>query len=114
MSINFTQQDHDNIAKLYDYSDLSEEKLKTAKENFRKLLESNDAPRFLYVVRCLPCNYYKIGITNNIPKRLTVHQTGCPFELKFIFAIEADESDFLGREIMYLEKFFHKKLQILT
>lgn len=108
MTINFTQEDHADIASLYNYSDLTREKSNKALTNLQSFIESNDAPRYLYVIRCLPYNYYKIGITNDIKKRLVDHQTGCPFELKFIFAFEADMSDFLGKEIEYLEDFFHR------
>lgn len=111
MPINFTQQDDDNIVKLYDYSNLSEKEWQEAQDNFKKLSELNEAPRFLYVIRCLPFNYYKIGITNLLDKRQKDHQTGCPFELKLIFAIEADEADYFGREIAYLEKFFHRNYE---
>ena len=108
MAINFTQQDFDNIAKLFDYDGLTADKSTKAMNNLQSFIENNDAPRYLYVIRCLPFPYYKIGITNDIVKRLLDHQIGCPFELKFIFAFEADMSDFLGREIEYLEKFFHR------
>ena len=108
MKINFTQQDHENIAKLFDYNDLTKKDRQKAINNFKKLLESNDAPRYLYVIRCLPYNYYKIGITNDLDKRLKNHQTGCPFDLKMIFAVEADMEDFLGREITYIEGFFRR------
>jgi hypothetical protein len=114
MAINFTQQDDDTIANLYDYSNLTEQEWHKAQDNFTKLIEDNEAPRFLYIIRCLPNNFYKIGITNDIYKRIEDHQTGCPFKLKFIFAIEADESDFLGREIVYMEKFFHKNYENLN
>jgi len=88
MTINFTRQDFDAIAKLYGYSNLTEQEWEKAQDNFKKLIEENEAPRFLYIIRCLPYNYYKIRITNDICKRITDHQTGCPFKLKFIFAIE--------------------------
>ncbi len=113
-SINFTQQDHQNIADLFDYSNLNEEENQKAMDNLKKLLESNDAPRYLYIVRCCSFNYYKIGITNNIEKRIETLQIGCPFELKFIVAVEADMEDFLGREITYLEKFLHKNYKHLN
>ena len=106
-SVNFTQKDHKNISDIFDYSNVNEEEWQKAQDNFKKLLESNDAPRYLYIVRCCPFNYYKIGITNNIEKRIKTLQIGCPFELKFIIAVEADMEDFLGREIAYLEKFLH-------
>jgi len=109
--INFNEQDHANIAELFDYSDMSVEDMQKAQDKFKMLLECNEAPRYLYVIRCLPHNYYKIGITNDLGKRLRDHQTGCPFELKMIFAVEADMEDFLGREIIYLENFFHKNYE---
>ncbi|GFE58823.1 GIY-YIG nuclease family protein [Geobacter sp. AOG1] len=111
MSIDFTEQDHDNIAKLFDYSDMSEEDMRKADDKFKMLLECNEAPRYLYVIRCFPHSYYKIGITNDLGKRLRDHQTGCPFELRMIFAVEADMADFLGREIAYLESFFHNNYE---
>lgn len=113
-SVNFTQQDHQNIADLFDYSNLNKEEEQKAQDNFKKLLESNDAPRYLYIIRCCPFIYYEIGITNNIEKRIKTLQIGCPFDLKFIVAVEADMEDFLGREIAYLEKFLHENYKHLN
>lgn len=112
-SINFIQQDHDNISDLFDYNNLTEKKWQKALNNFEKLLDFNEASRYLYIIRCCPSNYYKIGITNNIKKRIKTHQTGCPFELKFTIIVEADMEDFLGREIIYLEKILHKNYEHL-
>jgi len=111
MTINFTKNDHQNIALLFEYENLSEAEQQKALANFENIILNNDPHRFLYVIRCLPYNYYKIGITNDIEKRFATHQTGCPFELKFIFAVEADIEDYFGREIAYLEQFFHKNYE---
>lgn len=109
MDISYSEKDRENIAKIYErYGNLTEKQRIKAENNFKKLLDSNEAPRYIYVIRCYPYNYYKIGITNKILKRIETHQTGCPFKLIFVFAVEADESDFLGFEITYLEKFIHK------
>lgn len=106
-SIKFTKRHHNEISELFNYENLSEKDYKQSLNNLEKHLSDNDAPRYLYVIRCIGTNFYKIGITNNLNKRLKTHQTGCPLKLKYIFAVEADIEDFLGREITYLEKFLH-------
>lgn len=108
MTINFTDKDRENIAMLFEYENLSEDEQAKVYKNFENLLINNESHKFLYVIRCLPHDYYKIGITNDIDKRIETHQTGCPLELKLVFAVEADIEDYFGREIVYLEQFFHK------
>lgn len=40
--------------------------------------------QILYILQNGNTNQYKIGITNNLNKRLQQLQTGCPFELKVV------------------------------
>lgn len=106
-SIKFSEKHHDEIAKLFDYELNSEEKDDILKA-FKKSLVDNEPPRFLYILRHGESDYYKIGISNKVDKRIDTLQTGNPVELKFIACYESDFSDFLGREITYLENFLHK------
>jgi len=40
--------------------------------------------QILYILQNGDTNQYKIGITNNLNRRLQQLQTGCPFELKVV------------------------------
>ncbi|HHF3026173.1 TPA: GIY-YIG nuclease family protein [Vibrio diabolicus] len=106
-SIRFTKEHDLEIAALFDYSQATEEELKLAYKKYNNYLKNDDAPRYLYIIRCGRSKYYKIGVTNDLEKRLATHQTGCPYELKLICYFEADLDDYLGKEIAYLESFLH-------
>ena len=71
-------------------------------------VESGIIPRYLYLIKIEGQDLYKIGITNDLNIRQRQLQTGNPFFLNYVFAIEADLNDYFGREIAYLEKFLHK------
>lgn len=104
--IKFTQKHHDEIVKLLDYSDPSED-LELIQNKLKNNIENGEAPRYLYIIRQEQTNLYKIGISNKVETRIKNLKTGNPNELKLIVCFEADLSDFLGREISYLEKFLH-------
>ncbi|KYN89488.1 hypothetical protein ATY35_11080 [Vibrio cidicii] len=110
-SIRFTRKDAEKVAKLFDYSASTEKQRHDAYAKYKNYIVDNKAPRYLYIVRCGESELYKIGITNNLEKRLTEHQTGCPYTLKYVVWFEADLDDFLGKEISYLETFLHKNYQ---
>ncbi|MFG5012584.1 GIY-YIG nuclease family protein [Vibrio cholerae] len=105
--IRFTKKHEREIAALFDYSQVSEDKLALAYQNYHDYLKNNNAPKYLYVIRCGKSKFYKIGITNDLEKRVATHQTGCPYQLKLICYFEADLDDYLGKEIGYLEQFLH-------
>ncbi len=107
-SIEFTEKHKWEIAALFDYSKCSDDEYEAADRKYRDYLQHDKAPRYLYIIRCGRSKFYKIGVTNDLEKRLATHQTGCPYELKIICYFEADLSDFLGREITYLESFLHR------
>ncbi|MBL4823316.1 MAG: GIY-YIG nuclease family protein [Colwellia sp.] len=111
-SINFTDNEFNKITSLLDYSNISEKDDIKSLSNFEQFIANNEAPRFIYLIRCKSTNFYKIGKTNNIDVRLRDLQTGCPFELKVIFIAEADMGDFLGREISYLETFLQNNYKV--
>jgi len=53
----------------------------------RMLKDCGDRPKRVglpgvYLVRCLGSDFYKIGLTRNINRRLTTIQTGCPHEVR--------------------------------
>ncbi|WP_330472583.1 GIY-YIG nuclease family protein [Vibrio harveyi] len=106
-SIHFTDENDLEIAALFDYTESTPEELALADKKYREYLKNDNAPRYLYIIRCGRSKYYKIGVTNDLEKRLATHQTGCPYELKIVCYFEADLSDFLGKEIAYLESFLH-------
>ncbi|MCF7479780.1 GIY-YIG nuclease family protein [Vibrio sp. J2-4] len=112
-SINFTDDNLIEMPDPFDYSDLSPSELEIGLEKFESFIRDDDAPRYLYVIRCAETNYFKIGITNNISKRLSTHQTGCPFELKLVLYCEPELEDLYAREIVYLEKFLHNNYKDL-
>ena len=41
--------------------------------------------KMIYLVKATNTNYYKIGFSNNIKKRIKSLQTGCPTKLKIVF-----------------------------
>lgn len=104
-SIKFTENELQEIAELLDYYNLNGAKNIKSQSNFKDLIVNNISPRYLYLIRCINTDFYKIGITNKIDIRLQNLQTGCPLELKIVFVAVADMGDFLGREITYLEAF---------
>lgn len=106
-SIHFTKAHFLEIAALFDYSQATENELSLAYKKYNNYLKYDDAPRYLYIIRCGRSKYYKIGVTNDLEKCLATHQTGCPYELKLICYFEADLDDYLGKEITYLEGFLH-------
>ncbi len=107
-SINFTKQHHLEIAELFDYSKVPVSELDLAREKYNKYVTNDESPRYLYLIRLTGAKYYKIGITNDLNKRLSTLQTGCPHDLSIIFYAEADMDDYLGKEIKYIEDFLHK------
>jgi hypothetical protein len=107
-SIKFTEQHHLEIAELFDYSKVPAGELDLAIEKYNKYVTNDRSPRYLYLIRRIGTKYYKIGITNDLNKRLSTLQTGCPHELRMIFYAEADMDDYLGKEIKYIEDFLHK------
>lgn len=107
-SITFTEEHSREIAELFDYSRASPEERATAYAKYNKYLKEDAAPRYLYLIRCKGTHYYKIGITNDLVKRIATHQTGSPYELSLVLYAEADLDDYLGKEIAYLESFLHK------
>jgi len=46
---------------------------------------------FIYIIRCDNQNLFKIGISNNVDKRLKQLQTGNPYKLKCIYKIKSLE-----------------------
>ncbi|WP_162808234.1 GIY-YIG nuclease family protein [Vibrio splendidus] len=103
---------YDDISKLFDYSEYySGSSYEELEQSVKEFVVNNDVPRYLYVVRCETTQYYKIGIANDVKKRISTHQTGCPLTLKLVFFAESDLVDHLAREIIYLEKFLHKSFQ---
>ncbi|TDX83272.1 GIY-YIG nuclease family protein [Epilithonimonas xixisoli] len=105
MRINFTNQNHKEIIELYAIKDEEEER---ASQTFTMNLTYGIIPRYLYLMKIQNENIYKIGITNNLNKRQSELQTGNPYFINIVFAVEADLTDYFGREIIYLEKFLHK------
>lgn len=108
MRIKFTKQNHQEIADLLIIKDEG-----NTEEN--KVLRQNVLdgfiPRFLYLLKVKGHKLYKIGITNDLPKRKRELQTGNPMELNYVFAVEADLIDFYGKEIVYLERFLHQNYE---
>jgi hypothetical protein len=108
MRILFTEEDQEAISCLYRITDKEEA---SAKVIFDKNIENHEIPRYLYLIKSGNLNHYKIGITNNLDRRLRKLQTGNPQPMWYVFAVEADINDYYGREIQYLEKFLHKNFE---
>ncbi|HHF3209279.1 TPA: GIY-YIG nuclease family protein [Vibrio diabolicus] len=107
-SIKYTDDHWSNIPDWVDNLDLSPEKYREGVKNVEKFIVDNKAPRYLYVLRCSGTSFFKIGISNDIDKRMRELQTGCPFKLKLVCSTEPEFEDMYAREILFLEKFFHK------
>jgi hypothetical protein len=58
---------------------------------------------YVYLIRCEENNYYKIGITKNIERRLKQIQTGTPDK---IYLVEKYESDFSSKIEKALHNYF--------
>jgi len=112
-SINITEELFEETSKSYEYDLTSDSEKELAHTKFEKYMREDEAPRYLYLIKCEDSNYYKIGITNDLNKRLETHQTGCPYKLKIIYYVEPDVCDFSGKEITCLERFLHKNYQHL-
>lgn len=97
----------------FDYDELLAHGYETGIDNFKKYILEDKAPRYLYVIRCVNTNYYKIGITNDLNKRLQTLQTGCPYELILILFSEPELEDMYASEIVYLERFLHRNYKEL-
>jgi len=53
-----------------------------------KPVETKEKKGFVYVIKCN--DFYKIGRTNNVQKRLSGMQTGNPYELELILSIKTN------------------------
>ena len=53
----------------------------------------------IYVVRCEESNYYKIGKTDDIKKRLSGLQVGCPYRLVLIHYYDKQNSDLIEKHL---------------
>lgn len=109
----FTDEHHQEIADLLTHKITSEEELERLDSKLLDYVKFGEAFKYLYVIRCVGSDYYKIGITNDVDKRIRQHQTGCPYKLKHIMTFESDFEDPYGREISYLESFLHQNYRHL-
>ncbi|VVM58551.1 hypothetical protein PS662_01186 [Pseudomonas fluorescens] len=107
-SIDLNEKHYVEIAELFDYAKATAEERSSAYAKYKRFMKEDVAPRYLYIIRCHGTTYYKIGITNDLAKRLAAHQTGNPNNLTMVLYAEADLDDYLGKEIVYLESFLHK------
>lgn len=55
------------------------------------IMKKNENVEIVYVLQNGDTNQYKIGITNNLNKRMAQLQTGCPGELKIIKVFHTDK-----------------------
>ncbi len=107
-SVKFTNKHHLEISELLYFQNLNAAKQEKYLQNFEKFFCKGKSARFLYIIQESFCQKYKIGITNNLNKRLSQLQTGNPNDLHFVACFHSEIGDELGLEIMYLEKFLHK------
>lgn len=107
-SINFTQNNHEEISDLLDFQKLPEPKQKEYQEKFEEFFTTSKTSKFLYIIEDNDDRRYKIGITNNVEKRIAQLQTGNPNELEYVAYFHSEIGDILGLEIKYLERFLHK------
>ena len=105
MRINFTESNEKEIADLYSTSQLSVE---NPMDYVRRNIYQGEIPRYLYLINLHNTDHYKIGITNNLGKRIKTLQTGNSHPLNYAFVVKADLTDILGKEIEYLERFLHE------
>lgn len=61
---------------------------------------------YIYLLRCEEHSYYKIGITNNLQKRLKEIQTGTPDKIYFV---DFYESKYARKIESGLHRFFEHK-----
>ena len=105
MRINFTEKHKKEIVKLYNDSQLS---VDNPMNYIRRNIYEGKIPRYLYLINSHKTDHFKIGITNDLGKRINTFQTGNSLPLNFAFVVKADLTDILGKEIEYLERFLHK------
>lgn len=106
MRINFTEKDHQNVVNLYKEDDRLTD-FERSEILFANLFQG-EIPRYLYVINQIGTNFYKIGITNDLNKRIRALQTGNPNTLNYVIAVQSDLEDSKGKEIIYLERFLHR------
>ncbi len=108
MRINFTEKNKIEIARLYNDSQLS---VNNPMDYVRRNIYEGEIPRYLYLINLHKTDHFKIGITNDLEKRIKTFQTANSLPLNFAFVVKADLIDILGKEIEYLERFLHKNYE---
>jgi len=83
----------------------------TSKSNVSKELSKKfTGTGYIYLIQCIPFNYYKIGISKIKPKmRMSALQTGSPFELKILDIYLID--DYTKREVQLHRKYKEKNVR---
>lgn len=65
-------------------------------------MNETESVQGLYILKCH--KFYKIGITNNVKKRVSILQIGNPYKIELV--------SFFGRiPAIYLERFLHQALR---
>lgn len=64
------------------------------------------APQMLYILQNGSTNEYKIGITNNLNRRYSALQTGCPNELRIVKIWTHTQRKFIEKYERVLHNFF--------
>jgi len=66
----------------------------------KKYLLSKQNKGYVYLIRCLGSDFYKIGISKlDVGNRVATMQSGCPFELKVIHVSYSDHYSLLEAEL---------------
>lgn len=63
---------------------------------------------FVYLIRCEENNYYKIGVTKNIQRRLKQIQTGTPDKIYLVEKYESDYSTKIERALHNFLAHYHR------
>ena len=79
-SLLFTYDQAKQIEILYFGSHSPDRRIKKSKAYKRKYLSYKS----IYIIQCRDSDYYKIGMTGDVYKRLHSLQDGCPYELRLI------------------------------
>ncbi|MBC8664011.1 GIY-YIG nuclease family protein [Vibrio parahaemolyticus] len=113
-SINYSPESEYLIDQAFNREPDTDSNIEISQKNFAKNIIDDEPPRNVYVINCVSTNFYKIGISNDVDKRMSTLQTGCPFELRLVALIKAEFNDTLGYEIRAIEKFYHKNYEDLN
>ena len=75
----------------------------SGRENGRKGLDTQaNTSKYLYAIRC--GEYFKIGVTDNVERRVKDMESNCPYPIEILYVMDNEQ----GAEAMYHEIFEYR------